>query len=188
MTISLRALSVATILAFGTLSGAAVIAQDNPMVGGAAMPATNNIIENAVNSADHTTMVAAVQAAGLVETLSGPGPFTVFAPVNAAFAALPAGTVEGLLAPEAKDQLVAVLTYHVIAGDIHSGDLVKLINDNGGEYKAATVQGGELTFSLDGDMVKITDANGGTATVTIADVDQSNGVIHVIDAVLLPAM
>ena len=157
------------------------------MVGGAAMPATNNIIENAVNSADHTTLVAAVQAAGLVETLSGEGPFTVFAPVNAAFEALPAGTVEGLLAPEAKDQLTAVLTYHVIAGDIHSADLVKLINDNGGEYKAATVQGGELTFSLDGDMVKITDANGGMATVTIADVDQSNGVIHVIDAVLLPA-
>ena len=158
------------------------------MVGGAAMPATNNIIENAVNSADHTTLVAAVQAAGLVETLSGEGPFTVFAPVNAAFEALPEGTVEGLLAPEAKDQLTAVLTYHVIAGDIRSGDLVQMINDNGGEYSAATVQGGELTFSLDGDMVKITDANGGMATVTIADVDQSNGVIHVIDAVLLPAM
>jgi uncharacterized surface protein with fasciclin (FAS1) repeats len=188
MTLSLRALSVAAVLTLGSLSGAAVIAQDAPMVGGAAMPATNNIIENAVNSADHTTLVAAVQAAGLVETLSGEGPFTVFAPVNAAFEALPAGTVEGLLAPEAKDQLTAVLTYHVIAGDIHAADLVQAINDNGGEYKAATVQGGELTFSLDGDMVKITDANGGMATVTIADVDQSNGVIHVIDAVLLPAM
>ncbi len=158
------------------------------MVGGAAMPATNNIIENAVNSADHTTLVAAVQAAGLVETLSGEGPFTVFAPVNAAFEALPEGTVENLLLPENKDQLTGVLTYHVIAGDIMSTDLVGLINDNGGEYKAATVQGGELTFSLDGDAVKITDANGGVATVTIADVDQSNGVIHVIDAVLLPAM
>ncbi|MCP8884514.1 fasciclin domain-containing protein [Devosia sp. XJ19-1] len=187
MTLSIRALSLAAVLTLGSLSGAA-FAQENPMVGGAAMPATNNIVENAVNSADHTTLVAAVQAAGLVETLSGEGPFTVFAPVNAAFEALPAGTVEGLLAPEAKDQLTAVLTYHVIAGDIHSGDLVKMINDNGGEYKAATVQGGELTFSLDGDMVKITDANGGMATVTIADVDQSNGVIHVIDAVLLPAM
>src|SRR5690606_6197437 len=109
----------------GSLSGAA-FAQENPMVGGAAMPATNNIVENAVNSADHTTLVAAVQAAGLVETLSGEGPFTVFAPVNDAFAALPAGTVEGLLAPEAKDQLTAVLTYHVIAGDIHSGDLVQM--------------------------------------------------------------
>ncbi|UYN98115.1 MAG: fasciclin domain-containing protein [Devosia sp.] len=188
MTLSLRAIAVAALLTVGSVSGAAVIAQDAPMVGGAPMPATNNIIENAVNSADHTTLVAAVQAAGLVETLSGEGPFTVFAPVNAAFDALPAGTVEGLLAPEAKDQLTAVLTYHVIAGDIHSADLIKMINDNGGEYKAATVQGGELTFSLDGDMVKITDANGGTATVTIADVDQSNGVIHVIDAVLLPAM
>ncbi|MBE7733247.1 fasciclin domain-containing protein [Devosia faecipullorum] len=187
MTLSLRALSVAAILSFTSLTGAAVIAQDAPMVGGAAMPATNNIIENAVNSADHTTLVAAVQAASLVETLSGPGPFTVFAPVNAAFEALPAGTVETLLMPENKDQLTGVLTYHVIAGDIHSADLVKMINDNGGSYKAATVQGGELTFSLDGDMVKITDANGGTATVTIADVDQSNGVIHVIDAVLLPA-
>lgn len=188
MTLSLRALSVAALLTFGSLSGAAVIAQDAPMVGGAAMPATNNIIENAVNSADHTTLVAAVQAAGLVETLSGEGPFTVFAPVNAAFDALPAGTVESLLLPENKDQLTGVLTYHVIAGDIMSTDLVGLINDNGGEYKAATVQGGELTFSLDGDTVKITDANGGVATVTIADVDQSNGVIHVIDAVLLPAM
>jgi uncharacterized surface protein with fasciclin (FAS1) repeats len=188
MTLSIRALSVAALLTFGSLSGAAVIAQDAPMVGGAAMPATNNIIENAVNSADHTTLVAAVQAAGLVETLSGEGPFTVFAPVNAAFDALPAGTVESLLLPENKDQLTSVLTYHVIAGDIMSTDLVGLINDNGGEYKAATVQGGELSFSLDGDAVKITDANGGVATVTIADVDQSNGVIHVIDAVLLPAM
>jgi uncharacterized surface protein with fasciclin (FAS1) repeats len=187
MTLSLRALSLAAFISVASFSGAA-FAQDNPMVGGAAMLADKNIVENAVNSADHTTLVAAVQAAGLVETLSGPGPFTVFAPVNAAFEALPAGTVEGLLAPEAKDQLTAVLTYHVIAGDIHAADLVKLINDNGGAYKAATVQGGELTFRLDGDMVKITDANGGEASVTIADVDQSNGVIHVIDAVLLPAM
>lgn len=182
MTVSLRAMSVAAVLAFGSLSGAAVIAQD------AAMATTSNIVETAIASPDHTTLVAAVQAAGLVETLSGEGPFTVFAPVNAAFEALPAGTVEGLLAPEAKDQLTAVLTYHVIAGDIHAADLIKAIEDNGGEYKAATVQGGELTFSLDGDMVKITDANGGTATVTTADLDQSNGVIHVIDAVLLPAM
>lgn len=182
MTVSLRAMSVAAVLAFGSLSGAAVIAQD------AAMATTSNIVETAIASPDHTTLVAAVQAAGLVETLSGEGPFTVFAPVNAAFEALPAGTVEGLLAPEAKDQLTAVLTYHVIAGDIHAADLIKAIEDNGGEYKAATVHGGELTFSLDGDMVKITDANGGTATVTTADLDQSNGVIHVIDAVLLPAM
>lgn len=184
---SLRALALASILAVSSVAGTA-FAQDNPMVGGAAMYADKTIVENAVNSADHTTLVAAVQAAGLVETLSGPGPFTVFAPVNAAFEALPAGTVEGLLKPESKDQLTAVLTYHVVAGDIHSGDLVKMINDAGGTLKVATVQGGELTFSLDGDAVKITDAAGGVATVTIADVDQSNGVIHVIDKVLLPAM
>lgn len=184
---SLRALALASILAVSSVAGTA-FAQDNPMVGGAAMYADKTIVENAVNSADHTTLVAAVQAAGLVETLSGPGPFTVFAPVNAAFEALPAGTVEGLLKPESKDQLTAVLTYHVVAGDIHSGDLVKMINDAGGTLKVATVQGGEFTFSLDGDAVKITDAAGGVATVTIADVDQSNGVIHVIDKVLLPAM
>ena len=130
MSISLRALSLAAVLAFGSLSGAAVIAQDAPMVGGAAMPATNNIIENAVNSADHTTLVAAVQAAGLVETLSGEGPFTVFAPVNAAFEALPAGTVEGLLAPEAKDQLTAVLA----KADKGDGTLGKLLNDPGLYY------------------------------------------------------
>src|SRR5690606_27274306 len=137
---------------------------------------------------DHTTLVAAVQAAGLVETLKGEGPFTVFAPVNAAFDALPAGTVDTLLKPENKDQLAAVLTYHVIAGKFAAADVVKAIQDGGGSFKAATVQGGELTFSLDGDNVKITDATGGTATVTIADVMQSNGVIHVIDKVLLPAL
>jgi uncharacterized surface protein with fasciclin (FAS1) repeats len=185
MNLSLRALSVAAMLTVASIGGA--MAQDNPMVGGAAMPATNNIIENAVNSADHTTLVAAVQAAGLVETLSGEGPFTVFAPVNAAFDALPAGTVETLLMPENKDQLAGVLTYHVIAGDIKAADLVKAITDNGGTYTAATVQGGELSFALEGYAVKITDAAGGVATVTIADVDQSNGVIHVIDKVLLPA-
>jgi uncharacterized surface protein with fasciclin (FAS1) repeats len=184
---NLRALTLAAMLSVGSLSGAAVFAQENPEVGGAAMPATNNIVENAVNSADHTTLVAAVQAAGLVETLSGEGPFTVFAPVNAAFEALPEGTVDTLLQPENKDQLTGVLTYHVIAGDIKSADLIKLIEDNGGSYSAATVQGGELTFAVEGDEVKITDATGGVATVTIADVDQSNGVIHVIDKVLLPS-
>jgi uncharacterized surface protein with fasciclin (FAS1) repeats len=184
---NLRALTLAAMLSVGSLSGAAVYAQDNPEVGGAAMYADKNIVENAVNSADHTTLVAAVQAAGLVETLSGEGPFTVFAPVNAAFEALPEGTVETLLEPENKDQLTAVLTYHVVAGDIHAADLIKLIEDNDGSYSAETVQGGELTFELDGDAVKITDATGGVATVTIADVDQSNGVIHVIDKVLLPS-
>ena len=185
MKTSIRAIAIAALLSVGAVAG--ISAQDNPMVGGAAMFADKNIVENAVNSADHTTLVAAVQAAGLVETLSGPGPFTVFAPVNAGFDALPAGTVDTLLMPENKDQLTAVLTYHVVAGDIHAADLVKMIQDNGGSYKAATVQGGELTFSLEGDMVKITDGAGGVATVTIADVDQSNGVIHVIDKVLLPS-
>jgi uncharacterized surface protein with fasciclin (FAS1) repeats len=182
----LSALALGAMLSVSALVGVAYA--ENPMVGGAAMFEDKNIIENAVNSADHTTLVAAVQAAGLVETLSGPGPFTVFAPVNAAFEALPAGTVEGLLAPEAKDQLTAVLTYHVVAGDIKSADLIKMITDAGGTLKVATVQGGELSFAIEGDMVKITDAAGGVATVTIADVDQSNGVIHVIDKVLLPAM
>jgi uncharacterized surface protein with fasciclin (FAS1) repeats len=185
MTLSLRALSVAAMLTVASIGGA--MAQDNPQVGGAAMFADKNIVENAVNSADHTTLVAAVQAAGLVETLKGEGPFTVFAPVNAAFDALPAGTVDTLLKPENKDQLTAVLTYHVIAGKFAAADVVKAIQDGGGTFKAATVQGGELTFTLDGDMVKITDAAGGVATVTIADVMQSNGVIHVIDKVLLPA-
>jgi len=183
---TLRVLAVSAILSVSAIAGTAAYAE-NPMVGGAAMSETKDIVDNAVNSADHTTLVAAVQAAGLVETLKGEGPFTVFAPVNAAFDALPAGTVDTLLEPENKDQLAAVLTYHVIAGKFAAADVVKAIQDGGGSFKAATVQGGELTFSLDGDNVKITDATGGTATVTIADVMQSNGVIHVIDKVLLPA-
>lgn len=185
---TLRAAAIAALIGTSTAVFADGHATGNPMVGGAEMFAEKNIVENAVNSADHTTLVAAVQAAGLVETLSSEGPFTVFAPVNAAFAALPEGTVDSLLQPENKDQLVGVLTYHVIAGDIHSGDLVKMIEDAGGELSVATVQGGELTFMVDGGAVKIMDGAGGTATVTIADVDQSNGVIHVIDKVLLPAM
>jgi uncharacterized surface protein with fasciclin (FAS1) repeats len=181
----LSALALGAALSVSALVGFAYA--ENPMVGGAAMYEDKTIVENAVNSADHTTLVAAVQAAGLVETLSGEGPFTVFAPVNAAFEALPAGTVDTLLKPENKDQLVAVLTYHVVAGDIKSADLIKMIEDAGGTLKVATVQGGELTFSIDNGAVKITDAAGGVATVTIADVDQSNGVIHVIDKVLLPS-
>jgi uncharacterized surface protein with fasciclin (FAS1) repeats len=183
---TLRVLAVSAMLSVSAIAGTAAFAE-NPMVGGAPMSETKDIIDNAVNSADHTTLVAAVQAAGLVETLKGAGPFTVFAPVNAAFAALPAGTVDTLLMPANKDQLVAVLTYHVIAGKFAAADVVKAIQDGGGTFKAATVQGGELTFTLDGDMVKITDGAGGVATVTIADVMQSNGVIHVIDKVLLPA-
>jgi len=185
MKISLRALVLGATLSLGLMSGAAYA--ENPMVGGMPMYENKDIIDNAVTSPDHTTLVAAVQAAGLVETLKGEGPFTVFAPVNAAFDALPAGTVDTLLKPESKDALVGVLTYHVVPGKILSTDLVKMISDAGGTLKVATVQGGELSFMVEGDMVKITDATGGVATVTIADVVQSNGVIHVIDKVLLPA-
>ena len=149
------------------------------MVGGAEMFPAKNIIENAVNSKDHTTLVAAVKAAGLVETLQGDGPFTVFAPTNDAFGALPAGTVDGLFKPEAKASLTKVLTCHVVGA--------KAMSD-GGMHKVKTVGGCELVLKLDGDKVTVTDETGGVANVTIADVEQSNGVIHVIDKVLLPKM
>jgi uncharacterized surface protein with fasciclin (FAS1) repeats len=158
------------------------------MVGGAEMFPTKNIIENAVNSKDHTTLVAAVKAAGLVDTLSGAGPFTVFAPTNEAFAALPAGTVDGLLKPEAKDTLTKILACHVVPAKAMSDAVMKMVKDDGGAHKAKTVGGCELTLKLDGDKVTVTDEAGGVATVTIADVEQSNGVIHVIDKVLLPKM
>jgi uncharacterized surface protein with fasciclin (FAS1) repeats len=161
---------------------------ENPMVGGAAMYEDKNIVENAVNSADHTTLVAAVKAAGLVETLSGPGPFTVFAPTNEAFAKLPAGTVENLLKPENKDTLVKILTCHVVAANAMSTDIVGMIEKDGGMHKVGTVGGCEFTASMKDGKVMITDGQGNVATVTIADVKQSNGVIHVIDTVLLPAM
>lgn len=167
-----------------TISNAS--AQTNPMVGGAAMSTKKNIIENAVNSKNHTTLVAAVKAAGLVETLSGTGPFTVFAPTNAAFKKLPAGTVDNLLKPESKDALAAILTYHVLAGKVSATDVLNGIKAGKGKFVAKTVAGGELTFSLKGKKVQITDGSGRKAFVTIADVNQSNGVIHVIDAVLLP--
>ena len=176
------------IAALALLASSTLALAENPMVGGAAMFEDKNIIENAVNSADHTTLVAAVQAAGLVETLSGAGPYTVFAPTNEAFAKLPAGTVEGLLKPESKDALTKILTCHVVGAKALAADVVKMIADGNGTAKIATVGGCELEASLDGDMVKIKDGAGGMATVTIADVMQSNGVIHVIDAVLLPAM
>ena len=156
------------------------------MVGGAAMYPSKNIVENAVNSKDHTTLVAAVKAAGLVETLQSAGPFTVFAPTNAAFDKLPKGTVETLVQPENKDMLTSILTYHVVSGKISSKDLVKMIKDNGGKFMAKTVQGEELTFMVKGKNVMIMDAKGGISKVTIADVNQSNGVIHVIDTVLMP--
>ena len=168
---------------FGTAAHAA-----NPMVGGAPMYAEKNIVENAVNSRDHTTLVAAVKAAGLVETLKGTGPFTVFAPVNAAFDALPAGTVEMLLKPENKDKLAKILTCHVVAARAMAADVQKMVADDGGEHKVNTVGGCVWTARADGGKVTLTDENGNVANVTIADVGQSNGVIHVIDKVLLPKM
>ena len=161
-------------------------AETTVMVGGAAMYPSRNIVENAVNSADHTTLVAAVTAAGLVDTLASPGPFTVFAPVNDAFAALPPGTVDTLLLPENKDALTKVLTAHVVAGDLKAADLLAQAAANGGTATLTTVSGDTLTFAVEGGAAVVTDESGGKATVTIADVNQSNGVIHVVDKVLLP--
>ncbi len=186
MKISLRAIALGAMLSVSALAGSAYA--ENPMVGGAPMLETKNIIENAVNSADHTTLVAAVKAAGLVETLSGPGPFTVFAPTNEAFAALPAGTVDNLLKPENKDMLVKILTCHVIAAKALSTDVAAMVKADGGMHVVDTVGGCKLTLKVDGDKVTITDESGGVANVTVADVIQSNGVIHVIDKVLLPKM
>ena len=169
------------------LSAAVPAFAENPMVGGAAMFDDKNIIENAVNSADHTTLVAAVKAAGLVETLSGAGPFTVFAPTNAAFEKLPAGTVESLLKPENKDMLVKILTCHVVAANATSEAVMGMIQNDGGKHVVKTVGGCEFTLTSKDGKVMIKDGQGNVATVTIADVMQSNGVIHVIDTVLLPA-
>jgi len=160
-------------------------AQKPVTVGGAPMYPTKNIIENAVNSKDHTTLVAAVKAAGLVETLSGKGPFTVFAPTNAAFAKLPAGTVDNLLKPENKATLTAVLTYHVVAGKISSADVIKAIKAGKGKAELKTVQGGILTAMMSGKNVLLKDEKGNTSKIIIKDVNQSNGVIHVIDGVAL---
>ena len=157
-----------------------------PMVGGAAMYPSKDIIDNAVNSKDHTTLVAAVKAAGLVDTLKGPGPFTVFAPTNASFAALPAGTVDTLLKPENKSMLSGILTYHVVPGRVDSAALAQMIRAGNGRALLKTVNGGSLVATMSGSNVLITDAKGGSATVTIADVYQSNGVIHVVNKVLLP--
>ena len=174
-------------LALGSVAVPPTFAQENTvMVGGAAMYPNKNIIENAVNSKDHTTLVAAVKAAGLVETLSGPGPFTVFAPTNEAFAMLPKGTVEDLLKPENKDKLAKILTYHVVKANAMSDAIGKMIKDDGGKHTIKTVSGGTLVAMMKGDKIELQDENGGTATLTIANVKQSNGVIHVIDHVLLP--
>jgi uncharacterized surface protein with fasciclin (FAS1) repeats len=177
---------LASIVLAAALSVGAVSAMAQVMVGGAPMLPTKDIIDNAVNSKDHTTLVAAVKAAGLVETLKGPGPFTVFAPTNAAFAALPAGTVDTLLKPENKSALTGILTYHVVPGKIDAAALTKQIMDGKGTASLKTVAGGTLTAKSSGGKVMITDEKGGMATVTIADVMQSNGVIHVVDKVLLP--
>ena len=176
----------ASLMTAAVLFAGSAIAQENPRVGGAPMYAEKNIVENAVNSKDHTTLVAAVKAAGLVETLSGTGPFTVFAPTNAAFEMLPAGTVDTLLKPENKDQLTKVLTCHVVAADAMSSAINKMIADDNGNHPVKTVGGCTLQAKKDGEKITLTDENGGVATVTIADVKQSNGVIHVIDHVLLP--
>ena len=156
------------------------------MVGGAAMYPNRNIVQNAVNSRDHTTLVAAVQAAGLADTLSGPGPFTVFAPTNAAFAKLPAGTVNSLLRPEMRSTLQSVLTYHVVPGRLTASDLMQRIRAGNGQARLTTVQGGTLTARMMGNRVMLVDAKGGMSHVTQADVMQSNGVIHVTDAVSMP--
>lgn len=178
---TLRTLALTTLLALPAL------AQDNPMVGGAPMFADKNIVENAVNSKDHTTLVAAVQAAGLVETLQSAGPFTVFAPVNDAFAALPAGTVDTLLKPENKDMLVKVLTAHVVAGKLSGEEIMRRAkNSADGFYHMQTVSGDALSAQVKGKNLYLIDESGNASKVTIADVNQSNGVIHVVNAVLVP--
>ncbi|ETZ21999.1 fasciclin domain-containing protein [Pedobacter sp. V48] len=170
------------VMAFSTQ----VYAQKNPMVGGADMYPTKDIVDNAVNSKDHTTLVAAVKAAGLVETLKSVGPFTVFAPTNAAFDKLPAGTVETLVKPESKELLTKILTYHVVAGKMDSKAIAKAIKDGRGKAELTTVQGGKLWAWMDGKKLVLKDEKGGMSTVTIADVYQKNGVIHVVDTVLMP--
>ena len=183
---TLLAAAVLATAACTTMSANNSMAMENPMVGGAAMYSTRNIVENAVNSADHTTLVAAVKAAGLVDTLSSPGPFTVFAPTNAAFGKLPAGTVDTLVMPANKATLTNILTYHVVPGRITADQIASLAAANGGVATYTTVQGEPLRFSQRGSGWIVTDSKGGSANITIANVMQSNGVIHVIDTVLMP--
>lgn len=184
MTNLFRTLAVSTAM---TIAAAVPALAGNPMVGGAPMYESKNIVENAVNSKDHETLVAAVKAAGLVETLQGEGPFTVFAPTDEAFDALPDGTVENLLKPENKDQLTRILTCHVVAADAMSDAIMGMISEDDGMHPVKTVGGCTFTAKMDGDNIVIVDGKGNEATVIIADVQQSNGVIHVIDSVLLPA-
>ncbi|WP_263383928.1 fasciclin domain-containing protein [Granulicella arctica] len=180
---SLLASVAVAALAITTLSASA---QKDPMVGGAPMYSNKTVVENASTAPNLTTLVAAVKAAGLVETLSGPGPFTVFAPTNDAFAKLPAGTVDTLVKPESKDTLTKILTYHVVAGKISSKQLMKMIKKGGGKATLKTVQGEDLTATMSGSSIMLTDAKGGMSTITTADVFQSNGVAHIIDTVLMP--
>jgi uncharacterized surface protein with fasciclin (FAS1) repeats len=182
--VAVAALAFAAVAATPTL---AQMKEQTVTVGGAPMYPSKNIVQNAVNSKDHTTLVAAVKAAGLVETLQGAGPFTVFAPTNAAFAKLPAGTVDSLLKPEAKEKLVAVLTYHVLPGRYSIKDLWDASNKAKGKVKMKTVEGEELTFEFKGQALTIWDSKGNASRVTIQNVFQSNGVIHVVDNVLLPS-
>lgn len=175
----------AAVLAITSFSASAQM--KDPDVGGAAMYPNKTIVENAMNSPVHTTLVAAVKAAGLVDTLSGPGPFTVFAPTNEAFDKLPSGTVDTLVKPENKAELTKILTYHVVPGRVSSKDLMKMIKKGHGKATLKTVQGEDLTATMSGGKIMLADAKGGMATVTTADVFQSNGVIHVIDTVLMPS-
>jgi uncharacterized surface protein with fasciclin (FAS1) repeats len=189
ITMKLRNLLATTVLTLATVgvAGAQMNNMKDPMVGGAAMYPSKNIVENAMNSQDHTTLVTAVKAAGLVNTLEGPGPFTVFAPTNEAFAKLPAGTVDNLVKPENKDTLTKILTYHVVSGRLSTGDIRKLIKAGHGAARLSTVSGGTLTASMQGGKIILTDEKGGTAMITIANVYQSNGVIQVINSVLMPS-
>jgi uncharacterized surface protein with fasciclin (FAS1) repeats len=180
-----RTMFYAAMIAAFALTGTAIAASD-PMVGGAPMYSSKNIIQNAVNSKDHTTLVAAVKAGGLVKTLEGPGPFTVFAPTNEAFAALPSGTVDTLLRPENKATLDKILTYHIVAGKFDSKALDKRIMAGGGHAELKTVEGGMLTVTGSGKHLMVSDDKGDTAEVTIPDVYQSNGVIMVVNKVLMP--
>ncbi|MBP1841472.1 fasciclin domain-containing protein [Formosa algae] len=188
-TLKLLKSALFTVALFTSISGFSqekMMNEKTVMVGGAKMYPSKNIVENAVNSKDHTTLVAAVKAADLVDVLSSKGPFTVFAPTNAAFDKLPEGTVETLLMPEHKMQLQTVLKYHVVAGKWNAKEILKLIKKGKGKAEIKTVSGGMITAWLKGKDVYVTDENGNSAKVTIADVNQSNGVIHVIDSVLLP--
>ena len=184
-TVAAAALALAS-PSFAGMNGMQAHAEKTVQVGGAPMYPSKNIVQNAVNSKDHTTLVAAVKAAGLVDTLQGPGPFTVFAPTNKAFGKLPKGTVDTLLRPENKQKLTDVLTYHVIAGRYSANDLMNMAKRDGGQTKLKTVEGDELTIAANGNTLTVWDSKGSRSTITIRNVFQSNGVIHVVDSVLLP--